>query len=678
MDKNIKYLAALALSATLTGCMDTDVYQGPSEETLKAESEYFDFSISNEVTFNINYGSAAKSVLLQIYSENPMTYNSDGSFTVSGEPLYKIFTDSEGKFTGKVNLLSAIDKVYIYSPSWSVPTCLEATVENNTVSLDASSLTSVATRSAATTRATYTSRTIDGATNLYAIMTWGEYGKLDDCSVLEPSITEDIKNKMDVSTENLNAIQKLLWNGNDTKPNYLNNSQYVVDTEHVNTTIAKAYTDSEGIIKTVESAELYFTFLTEWAWYQNTLGYYYYESSNVPSSPDDVKKYILVPNASKANHVPFGVEGGWGYPYFEDSSNAPMALNTHIQLLYEDAEGKVSTEFPAGYTIGFFLIPNGYNTCTDSNTNPGDSFYFDKGIVYSNKEWNTNYSGQQSRFIAMNSTNGVVYGVEDGGEDASYDDLMFTIYGNPNEAIQDPDRPTINPDEDAIYTTETTSQIYAFEDQWPTGGDYDMNDVMITHKREITFNNVNSANNVTKVVDTFTPVQPAGSATYVDAFAVQYDSDLRGTIELPDGAVDETETSSVILFGDAKTVCNQAFVVTRTFSGNNVQKSTIEDDVLNPFIIAHYAAGATNRTEVHLPKHEATSLADAEQKNSADDAYYVNKDGKHPFAITLPSEFTPVTETVSIEVEYPDFTKWVESNGTTNTDWYKNYVKSEN
>ena len=64
-----------------------------------------------------------------------------------------------------------------------------------------------------------------------------------------------------------------------------------------------------------------------------------------------------------------------------------------------------------------------------------------------------------------------------------------------------------------------------------------MNDVIIEHKRAISFN---SNNYVLKVEDTFVPVQQSGAATYSNAFAVQYVASQRGSIELPAGAVDET------------------------------------------------------------------------------------------------------------------------------------------
>lgn len=485
-----------------------------------------------------------------------------------------------------------------------------------------------------------------------------------------------IDNNDIVTTGNFNdgtlkQLQHTLWKGYDSKPSNLDNRALVSDTKHVNTTIAQAYINNQGQHVTITDAELYLTFLTERAGYLTSIGYYYYKTNEIPNSPDKVDKFIIIPNASIAGDDPYTGWSGSGNKY--SRYDAPIQKNTKIQLLYQDENGNVSTKFPAGYTIGYFIIPNGYT--------PNKGIDYSINYIYSNKEWNKIYAGQQARFISLSTSNGtVVYGVED-GDDTSYEDILFCIDANPNEAIQDPDRPVIDPEEPTVTSSETTYRTYAYEDIWPNGGDYDLNDVIIEHKRAISFN---SNNYVLKVEDTFVPVQQSGAATYSNAFAVQYVASLRGSIELPAGAVDETETSSVILFPDAKSVQGNEFTVTRTFADNTLPKKNLESD-LNPFIIAQYTAGADNRTEVHLPKKKATGKANAKQIGAEDDAYYINKDGKYPFAIMLPAttgtegpiRFTPAKETVRIDLEYPDFAKWVESNGATNNDWYLYYQSSK-
>ena len=43
----------------------------------------------------------------------------------------------------------------------------------------------------------------------------------------------------------------------------------------------------------------------------------------------------------------------------------------------------------------------------------------------------------------------------------------FCIDANPNEAIQDPDRPVIDPEEPTVTSSETTYRTYAYEDICP-------------------------------------------------------------------------------------------------------------------------------------------------------------------------------------------------------------------
>lgn len=650
----------------LTGCADKDVYNpNAGKPELKPEGEYFNFTTTTNVDFDVNYGKFASGSLLEIYTKNPIDYNQDGTYSINGEAQYKIFADTDGCFKGKVELATATEKVYIYSPSWGAPMCIEADVENGKVTIDTTvENDETSMRTMASTRANSTLKriTVNESKQLYAIVDWRRYGKIDDFN----NLTAD----GNISDKTIKQIQRTLWHGASSKPGNLDNKEQVRDTKHVNTSIAEAYLNDKNEKVIVTDAELSLTFLTERAGYQSTIGYYYYKTNNVPTDPSNIKKYVIVPNASIAGDSPYD---------YGAYNNAPIKKNTKIELLYEDEKGVLTTKFPAGYTIGYFIISDAFEP---ANIKGGrGTINTSKAFIYSNKEWNKEYKGEQARFISLSTQNGtVVYGVEDGA-DKSYEDILFSIDCSPNEAIQDPERPVIKPDEPVITTTETTYRTYAFEDTWPTGGDYDLNDVIIEHKRQITVTNMNY---VTKVEDTFTATQEKNAATFQNAFAVQFASDQRGTIVLPTGAIDElSETSSVILFPNANMAKDQKFTITRTFGKEELTKDKLKTDIksLNPFIISQYIAGEINRKEVHLPKNQPTSKADPTQVGAQDDAYYINKNGKYPFAIMLPERsaseaeinFKPATEKISIDKEYPDFTKWVESEGKDFNDWYLNY-----
>ncbi len=647
-----------------------DAYD-PSKDpsVLKPESEYFDFATTTRVAFDINYGAIGGNALIEIFTEDPVSYNESGTFMLQGKPAYKIFADAKGRFSGNVELPTAVGSVYIYSPTWGVPRCVKAKVENGKVVLDETQAT-VRTTTATRMTANPKLSTVDKSKKLYSLVEIGNpYGK--------PKDTNELTTEGDLTSIFIDNIQKTLWQGANEKPKGLNNKRYVRETRHVNTTIAEVYKNENNQTITVEDAELYFTFLTEAGWNQNTVGYYYYKAGECPASPEEVTKIIIFPNASITGGEPYSKDkpGNLSYGYYDYAKeNAPLRTNQKIQLLFQDENGQLTPKFPAGYTIGYFIIVKGFSCGNEGSIgtiNAGNTF------VYSNAEWNQNYEGQRSRFLSLSTAKGtVVYGVED-GEDTSYEDILFCIDASPNEAIQDPDRPSTEPDKPKMSETEDHYSSFAFEDIWPTGGDYDLNDAIIEYHRVITFD---KDNYVSQVKEIFKPVQKAGAASYKNAFAVQYESGQRGTIALPSGAVDETTTSSVILFPDAMQVREQEFVITRTFADKTMLKGNLKTETsdLNPYIIVHYEeAGKGNRTEVHLPKAKATMLADPGQIGKKEDAYYTNKDGKHPFALLIPASFTPVTEGVKIEKEYPEFEKWVESNGTACPDWYMHYQKQQ-
>lgn len=111
--------------------------------------------------------------------------------------------------------------------------------------------------------------------------------------------------------------------------------------------------------------EVFVTFISEYAWSQNLLGYYHYPTGSVPASSNDVLKTIIFPNVSKGGHVPYnkgGVDGGPNVNPNTEAANvgtaddAPLQEYTTVQLLYNNHDGTYSKEFPAGTTIGFFMM----------------------------------------------------------------------------------------------------------------------------------------------------------------------------------------------------------------------------------------------------------------------------------------------------------------------------------
>lgn len=663
MKKNLAYVIPTLVAGlcTLHSCSNVDDTT-PDYAPTQPEAEYFDFNTSEELTLNINYGKYAANALISVYASNPLKSSADGF--ISQEADFRIFANEDGAFVGKASLPSYTDSVWVSADAFGAPYLIAAKVVNGTVNIDCAASDESGARSTRATRAAtdvYSCKTIDSSKKLYSIVDFvGVDGvaRNNQHGAINYNYNSGIFYTGKIDANTLKGLKSTLWGNVQTKPTGLDNSRLVVDTKHINTSIAKAYEDEKGNVQTVENAQVYLTLLHERASYRNVLGYYYYKSDEVPASADGVEKFVIVPNVSFQNDGPYT-----GY-----NSGAPMLpyassqANKRIQLLYRDpATGTMTTKFPAGYTIGYFIIADGW-WVQDGNRRPYGHINTASRFIYSNNEWN---AGSAKNFISLSvKDNGaVVYGVEDGG-DKSYEDVLFTIDANPSLAIQDPDRPEIEPEKE-ITITETTYKTYAFEDIWPNGGDYDLNDVIVAHKRSVAFSSKN--NLVSSITDEFTM---GGTASYTNAFAVVYDRAKAAYASITaDGMEYEKETQSVIVTKNVIANKGKTFKVVRTF--NALNKADLSSEDLNPYVISQYVQGARNRTEIHLPKHSATSMADNAKSLTGDDAWYIDKQGRFPFSISLPTKsYTPAPEGTRIDRFYKGYATWVLSKGEKQADWY--------
>lgn len=628
---NIRTLIKVfVLSSLMTGCMEKDVYDpNRDKDALPDPSEYFDFEMRSDVKLSVNYDISGFTPLIEIYGENPMETVEGTLVKKEGvEALFKIYTDSNGKYEGKMHIPTYIDKVYLYTGTWGLPRCVELEVKDNAVSFDMSAKSSSRQKSATRALSSGAPYLVNKSQNLYSLCYWGEGGSIEDMKKEETVGSESV---LDLT----NRVGAFFKKGGG------NNSYLLGNREAINISVKE------------DNTALDVVFLSRDAQFNNTFGYYFYETGK---SVDvrTVRKYIVFPNVS------YSVYGG---------QLSILKSGSKVRLLYFDEQGKSHDTFPAGYTIGWFIYANGFIE------DWGDSLDEYLDVKDSNLR-TSNPMANNPSFVSVKDVKSgkTILGAED-GENLSYCDLLFYVNATPEQAIDDDKRPTIpddgDDDSEKPDEVENTSGTLAFEDIWPSGGDYDMNDVVIEYKRETYFN---VKNQVTKIVDTFKPVHDGASLT--NAFAYQIDKGYVGNLNLPAGAIYEEETSSIIVFSNAKTAQGQSFQIVREFAKGAIYKDELLSHPYNPYIIVRYVAGEKNRTEVHLPKHKATSMADQDKIGSQKDAYYIDRAGSYPFAIDIPMlNFTTVTETHPINTEYPGFSNWADSKGSECSDWYKNYVK---
>jgi hypothetical protein len=149
-------------------------------------------------------------------------------------------------------------------------------------------------------------------------------------------------------------------------------------------------------VKLVRESEVYVSYVTESASMPSTLGFYTYSGSD-PENSSDIHQEIAFPHLSSSVLV--------------------------------TGDTRRLGKFPAGTTIGFFVIVGGYS---DNTVN------FSKQTYWTNYAWNSGGERQHILFRESNCDN-IVMAFEDksvgaGVSDKDYNDLIFIISDNPNNA----------------------------------------------------------------------------------------------------------------------------------------------------------------------------------------------------------------------------------------------------
>lgn len=488
--------------------------------------------------------------------------------------------------------------------------------------------------------------------------------------------------------------------------------------------------DPEIIINPDETTdtEVFVTFFHEGAGYKNALGYYTYTGNTRPDI-DYVKNngVIIFPNMSFPN------------------SGGDLPSRTTVQL---------ERTFAPGTKIHFFLIANGWRGRGDVTTNTSYLYSTDSGInpdtgtqtVVKN---GTTYNISNKKHVAMlwnkvdvNGSGILLMGYEDlrrPGGDNDFNDALFAVSTNPKENLKDTvtlayennesnetgfeiiTTEILNNDEDGdgildsfdaypmdenrssntYYPSESGVATLAFEDQWPSKGDYDLNDLVV----EFNIHEVKDADNKVKDI-TITGKFNAYGAGYKNglAFAIDTSPDNIESLEFfIDGAKDILSEKDAIIedVNDGTTIINVTSNARRYFNGitsaDYAKKVNTEDfkadgslyesksfsitftlkesavimnAPYNPFLYRN-----DGEIEVHLPGYAPTgnadqSLFDTEDDTNTSGEYYVTKTNREPWALLVPTEFAHPREKVHLYDAYLKFGSWVESGGVSDSNWF--------
>lgn len=633
----------------------------------------FDYATTTDVRLDIDYSLKGVKALFEVHAANPVT-EVDGRPVKKDEAraLLRAYTDNNAAYKGVVNLPAGCKKVYLYSQTYGLPVCVEAEVEGGGVSFDLAEYLSALRKEKAGRDVTSYAPKAFSPTNPYNIQSLGYWNK-DGLPYYAVGVTTQYYPFILVCTDLpdglMNRIENVLLPGTD-------NSAYAKPSDQVNLHITS-------------DARLTLTFVAELAAWRNAIGYYYYDSKNPPrteSEFDMVRKYIAFPNCSMWSNDS-GLIGNYMPPLFPGAQ---------LEMTYYDKQGNASKVFPKGTTVGWFILPDGFEVDNSGNgtLNVSGSKH---AIRYSDCEFNPGNARYMVNVYDKPSGKNVL-GFEDSG-DGDYKDVLFYVESDPQDAIYNPDQPTIDPDDEKYpdVVNDPIEGTLAFEDLWPNQGDYDLNDVVVQYSTVFT---TDKDNRIVAIRDTFTPVYAGGK--YKSAFGYQLDIPIASVknIRIDNGSSSAKVSGSletgqdkavIMLFDDIEEAIEKGpITITIELDGSVSAKNTSRKSLYNPFVCVSsegFVPGE-KRKEVHLTDYAPTSLADTyffgrnddkstldKQGNPIGPHYYVTSD-LHPFAIDLPIlGYRIPDERIKIDDFYPDFAGWATSKGEKNQDWYKKPIR---
>ena len=786
-------MAVLAImgvaTGTFTGC--TDKEDSFSTNDVKERIESFAFKTSEKKLLSIDFGSQAAEEVVAVYPTEVDLITAK----MHTDMLYSGFTDQNGSLNTTVELPAALTKVWIVSPTKPSLGVMTAEVKNGQLVLNGTRATRGMRRAAGTT-------TVDGDGNITTIQDDGTSLTLFDIdqyvTVHEGTISDEDKargyntlstvsksamghfyciDRWMPTTAVVNGQYELDYHygktGNENglksvhqviKDNALdlareqnnwvdaNKSSFTqLQAEDINqimdgeTTVVEN-ADGSTITTSYDGSELWVTFISESAAYQNTFGYYIYKTDEEPTTVaagNALERIVLFPSASVNQAIDIStLKVSKGNPHNRDSrqpmnnttntgksiykEDAPLRAGDRVQLLFKDPEtGAISKIFPKGYTVGFWFCADAYDPgwykdgnfiCIDMREESAGGYKSKLVFTQVNSRYlpwrgdkgNTNFCNtnpkatNSSLFNASIKTRYVkhtqklygeeltVYSVEDGG-DAKYNDILFALERKDYSSVKLSNSNVKLHQED--YHTIST---YAFEDKWPDGYDFDMNDVIVEHEQSQTYT---VENKIYTVSDKFKLVSTLDAASDHNAFYVQFPegeegvvSNLKVTVngkEMPNRW--EAATNSVIVFTDQREAIQNGeteVIVTRDLSNANIEVASL---TYRPYLVAQakLADGTTNigqgRTEIHIPGDPITSLG--KKLDVADGAIninyfasqFVSNNSEFPFAISLSgvADWKAPEPGIRIDKTFKNYKAWRDAKGYNYMDWYYNKKGSD-
>jgi Domain of unknown function (DUF4114) len=187
-------------------------------------------------------------------------------------------------------------------------------------------------------------------------------------------------------------------------------------------------------------ADIWVSFLDEGAGYRNVLGYFIYDLNDdhlVPTKwdgsnwvPMDYNDRNLVDGSGKSTLKKTVIFPNSSLPY----KGGRLRPGSKVKLLYDI--NNPSTKFPNNIGVGFFVIPNGWNSGTQNIYNWGERVYTYDAF---NSQSHVQSVVLNDMVNSIGDTGKLVIGFEDimrPGGDKDFNDLIFQVDYNPEYSVQ--------------------------------------------------------------------------------------------------------------------------------------------------------------------------------------------------------------------------------------------------
>ena len=649
-------IAAMAMAAA-AGCSHDNPTPSPEPPAKGGEFNEFGFTTTVPVTLCVDYGDMdgmPSNVYFEVYDTCPVKETETAYARIAGtEPLYAGYTDGQGRFEGTIELPSYIRKAYVLTPAFYARTLLEATRSGDMLTASAESGAPANAAPTSTRAKEYHSTAVERD----GWKTW-----LGSYDTTYGSIGYEYKG--DLKVKNYGALLKAHASVFDTTKK-----------------CPEEYRSSRDLYLE-KSAEVVITLLGSNTCWNSSMGYYYYKTGNKPKSLADADVVMIFPNTQ---------DGRWSNSPWESRLYQGVERGTAVQLIYypEIADGSkagATTVFPADYRIGFVLATNAWT----NRLRAGDKKY--RAATSDGLSVNNNGVAYQTPRTAVfrytdkkSGINSVLFSFEDHNNDENFSDVVFTMTSNPVDAVTDIPSVDVN---DGKKTANVLRGIYAFEDLWPSRGDYDMNDVMVRSDYEKVFNEKGIFEE-SFMLKTFANFAGNANGLAVTLTGAAADAKLEFSVRKPgaetfEAADFERDGKVVLLTPDVKETMGATYRITAKY---DAPVAEAQAGTIKPFIYRTDRDGLTagKRWEVHIPYEAPTARAEMSFFGTNDDKsvpekgiYYVRAEN-YPFAFFLSGAndgdvaklLDQTNEKSPIDQIYPAYAEWAATNGEKNKDWYK-------